>query len=320
MPTLNDVGFTTTVSSLPEGFSPANWDAVFAAFAEGLTIGFDEDVAYFKTGTTAPSSLTNVAWLKPEDDRYAWYVPDTSGNWVPLGISTDYKKIYVQSTDPFATAASEDGAMWIQTSGSSILAQKVRVSGAWVTVGLDKTTLDDINTRVTTGLNTDGTIKDDMITSSSAFSSAGLTSIAQAVGAIVWPVGCIFEITGDSRNPNEILGFGTWTAFAAGRVTIGAGTGPDGVTYTDGTTVGANSITLTEAQLPDIEIEAPLISDSDDGQNPIVFGQGTTLVPIVDSKGSTTDQAPLCDTSAWNGEAVDVRQASIVVYKWRRTA
>lgn len=41
-----------------------------------------------------------------------------------------------------------------------------------------------------------------------------------------WPVGSIF-FTVDSRNPNEIMGFGVWEEFAAGRVIIGTGSGTD---------------------------------------------------------------------------------------------
>lgn len=47
---------------------------------------------------------------------------------------------------------------------------------------------------------------------------------------LVYPVGCIYESWGDSRNPADILGFGTWTALVGysagvGYVTDGAGLG-----------------------------------------------------------------------------------------------
>lgn len=45
-------------------------------------------------------------------------------------------------------------------------------------------------------------------------------------GSMMWPVGSIF-MTVDARNPDVILGFGTWEKFAQGRVIIGTGTTAD---------------------------------------------------------------------------------------------
>ncbi|MGL5965316.1 MAG: phage baseplate protein [Fusobacteriaceae bacterium] len=42
----------------------------------------------------------------------------------------------------------------------------------------------------------------------------------------MWPIGSVF-LTVDSRNPSEILGFGRWEKFAAGRVLVGTGTTTD---------------------------------------------------------------------------------------------
>ncbi|MGL5015518.1 MAG: phage baseplate protein [Bacteroidales bacterium] len=45
-------------------------------------------------------------------------------------------------------------------------------------------------------------------------------------GSLMWPIGSVF-LTVDSRNPSEILGFGSWEKFAAGRVLVGTGTTTD---------------------------------------------------------------------------------------------
>ncbi|MGL5014854.1 MAG: phage baseplate protein [Bacteroidales bacterium] len=73
-------------------------------------------------------------------------------------------------------------------------------------------------------------------------------------GSMMWPVGSIF-MTVDARNPLEILGFGNWEKFAAGRVIVGTGTTSDG--NNDTRTVvneakgGNYQMKLTEAQMPE---------------------------------------------------------------------
>ena len=54
----------------------------------------------------------------------------------------------------------------------------------------------------------------------SAISTAIATAIA-AVKEALYPVGSIYTNAGVSTNPATLLGFGTWTAFGAGRVPVG---------------------------------------------------------------------------------------------------
>ena len=61
----------------------------------------------------------------------------------------------------------------------------------------------------------------------------------------IYPVGSIY-ISTVSTNPAALFGFGTWTAFAEGRVLIGVGTS-DAV-YAAAATGGASTVTLTAAQ------------------------------------------------------------------------
>lgn len=71
--------------------------------------------------------------------------------------------------------------------------------------------------------------------------------------AAAYPVNSIY-ITTDVRNPNAIMGFGTWVAFAAGRVLIGSGTTTDARAETRAFTVnqtgGEFSHVLTVPELP----------------------------------------------------------------------
>ena len=69
----------------------------------------------------------------------------------------------------------------------------------------------------------------------------------------IYPVGSIYTST-VSTNPADLFGFGTWVAFGAGRVLIGAGTGTDSnstqQTFSAGNTGGEYSHTLSTGEMP----------------------------------------------------------------------
>ena len=68
------------------------------------------------------------------------------------------------------------------------------------------------------------------------------------------PVGMVIELSGTNANPNTLFGYGTWTPFGSGRVTIGSGSTTDsnGTTkaYNEGSTGGEFTHTLTQAEMP----------------------------------------------------------------------
>ena len=51
------------------------------------------------------------------------------------------------------------------------------------------------------------------------------TAFVQAAIALLYPVGSIYTNATNSTNPATLLGFGTWTAFGAGRVMVGFNSG-----------------------------------------------------------------------------------------------
>lgn len=72
-------------------------------------------------------------------------------------------------------------------------------------------------------------------------------------GDLMWPVGSIF-MTVDGRDPKNILGFGIWEKFAAGRVIVGTGLNTDSenevVTVVNGAKGGTYSTKLVAENLP----------------------------------------------------------------------
>jgi hypothetical protein len=72
----------------------------------------------------------------------------------------------------------------------------------------------------------------------------GVTTLA-ALGNLFYPVGSIYTNASVATNPGTLLGFGTWTAFGAGRMLIS-----QNATYPAGTTGGSATTTLITANLP----------------------------------------------------------------------
>ena len=69
-----------------------------------------------------------------------------------------------------------------------------------------------------------------------------------ALLALVWPIGSVFTAV-VSTNPATLLGFGTWSAFAAGRVLVGLDSGDTDFDVVE-ETGGAKTVTLATAEIP----------------------------------------------------------------------
>lgn len=142
-----------------------------------------------------------------------------------------------------------------------------------------------------------------------AFVEAAIT----AVQSTLYPVGSIYTNAAVSTNPATLLGFGTWVAYAEGRVPVGIAS--SGTFNTLGATGGAetDSHTLTLSEIPSHthQSEWPRSNTS---------GGGGPVHPCT----SAGDGGPVSVTtsSAGSGQAHthDILQPYIVVYMWKRTA
>jgi hypothetical protein len=144
-------------------------------------------------------------------------------------------------------------------------------------------------------------------------------AITVLVGNLLFPVGAIYSST-DSTNPGTALGFGTWTAFAAGRVLIGNGGG-----FTAGATGGsADAVVVSHSHTgttdtaglhnhnTNIYIPGPTTND---GGYPNAAASTTwyTADAGLHSHTFTTDASGVSGTNA-------NLQPYVVVYMWQRTA
>jgi len=156
--------------------------------------------------------------------------------------------------------------------------------------------------------------------------SIATTAFVQAALAALHPVGSIYTAT-VSTNPGTLFGFGTWTAFGAGRVMIGVGTGGGG-TYTAGATGGSkdavvvshtHTATTTSTDSGHTHSIANVWEAAGAGR---VSGSAYQFGNQVASTNSGTANITSTTTVASTGSsATDANlQPYIVVYMWERTA
>jgi hypothetical protein len=145
-----------------------------------------------------------------------------------------------------------------------------------------------------------------------------------------YPVGAIYVST-LATNPATLLGFGTWSTYAAGRTLIGAGTSD--ATYAAGATGGASTFVITASYLP-VAPPWPLpnLSHShpaSDGTNNIVQaglsggGAGITIGGsgyVLGQTGSWPAYVTMGSQASGGGTALPTVPPYIVVYWWTRTA
>ena len=157
-------------------------------------------------------------------------------------------------------------------------------------------------------------------------------------GSEAFPVGAVF-IAVVSTNPGTLLGYGTWSAFGAGRVLVGIDSGD-----TDFDTVeetgGAKTHTLTTAEMPSHThvqdahthvqdahshtqryhsattggLSGPTTAPDTSSNTPTNYGITTAVATAVNQNATAVNQ------STGGGGAHNNLQPYIVVYFWKRTA
>lgn len=152
--------------------------------------------------------------------------------------------------------------------------------------------------------------------SGTAWVSTGIanTPIATTL-ASVYPIGCIYTSI-IATNPSTVFGFGTWTAFGAGRVLVGRDSTDTDFDVAE-ETGGAKTITLTAAQSG---VAAHTHTLSYTVLNP--QGSGGGGLEGTYPNAHTLNYTPTTDAcSAASAVSAHANvQPYIVVYFWKRTA
>ena len=134
----------------------------------------------------------------------------------------------------------------------------------------------------------------------------------------LYPVGSVYVSITDSRNPADILGFGTWKALPAGYglVAQGTATAEDGstLTFTAGQKSGEFKHQITVGELPKESPYAILSAKQDGGlTTAAATDNGPYAGRIVVSKGKNDS------VLFGGGERFNNIQPVIAVYCWKRT-
>ena len=127
-----------------------------------------------------------------------------------------------------------------------------------------------------------------------------------------YPVGSIYMNASNATNPATLLGFGTWTAFGAGRVLIGIDSS-DTDFDTAEETGGSKTHALTIGELAS---HNHTVGSNDSGTG---TGGAAGNMELVRDAGTGNGPAVTSSTTG-DGDAHNNVQPYIVVYMWKRTA
>lgn len=133
-------------------------------------------------------------------------------------------------------------------------------------------------------------------------------SPAQFIGEKLWPVGSIF-FSAVATNPQQLLGFGVWSAIGAGRCLVGLDAGQTEFD-TLGETGGAKTHTLTIGEMP----------AHSHVQSLPTLQTGVQVSGSKDSSTTGTSADALSTALTGGGSAHNNLPPYLVVMMWQRTA
>jgi len=130
----------------------------------------------------------------------------------------------------------------------------------------------------------------------------------------IYPVGSIYFNMAVSTNPGTLLGFGTWLAYAEGRVLVGFQS--SGTFDALDESLGAETVTLSTSEIPSHTHTASISSTTTTGDNNNQGAGGRPYMRIGSDNGGLTATT----ASTGGGGAHSNLQPSKTLYIWKRTA
>ena len=148
------------------------------------------------------------------------------------------------------------------------------------------------------------------------------TAFVQAALQLLYPVGTIYTNSSVSTNPATLLGFGTWTAFAAGRVMVGFNSSNALFDTAEETGGSADSVVVSHTHTATSTDAGHTHPNGVSGAFSL-SGAGSNATPAQSNLTNTgTGNASITTTIASAGVSGTNTnyQPYITVYMWKRTA
>lgn len=151
-------------------------------------------------------------------------------------------------------------------------------------------------------------------------------AVAALVGNLLYPVGSLYFNATNATNPGTLLGFGTWSAFGAGRVPVGFDAGNALFDTAEETGGSADAIVVSHTHTATSTVTDPGHFHSyEQPSNIFIQGSigGTGLTnKFSGSTGSKTTGITVATTNSTTGSSGTNAnyQPYITVYIWKRTA
>ncbi len=153
------------------------------------------------------------------------------------------------------------------------------------------------------------------------------TAFVQAAIALLYPVGSVYTNASVSTNPGTLLGFGTWTAFGAGRVPVGFDSGNALFDSAEETGGSADAITVSHTHTATTSSTdsghthgiSPAAWTTGGGKvegNSFSFGGTVSATQSSTANITSTTTVASAGSSGTNANY----QPYITVYMWKRTA
>jgi hypothetical protein len=162
-------------------------------------------------------------------------------------------------------------------------------------------------------------------TQSNGNSSTALatTAFVQAAIALLYPVGSIYTNASVSTNPATLLGFGTWTAFAAGRVMVGFDSSNALFDTAEETGGSADAITVSHTHTATVTDAGHAHTATTGSLAGAQFDQGNLGTPRETNNTTTTSTAvtgiSVANSTTGSSGTNANYQPYITVYMWKRT-
>ena len=141
--------------------------------------------------------------------------------------------------------------------------------------------------------------------------------------ASVYPVGSIYINATNSSNPSSLLGFGTWTAFGAGRVPVGFDASDSNFDTAEETGGSKDAIVVSHTHTTTVT-DPGHSHTANENTSPEYVGTGVYRTDVwndsaTNTSTSTTGISVSVNSTGSSGTNANL-QPYITVYMWKRTA